>query len=399
MADLGIKAYRFADEKCGRLRLDGALRVNYLGAMVERAILHIGFPKTGSTSLQEWLSESRVRLQKDYGICYPNAFTNIRKAHHELIKFPKNENIELAAEKILNEADGAKIIILSSEGWAESNFDVKRLRAFLKHLDAKEVHVVCYVREHLDYMQSMWRERVHFRHNFTEPFYIFSEANQLDHNMLYPALIRDMESVACVELVWYDKLILKNQNIISDFCSRTGVPEFNIANHDFNPSIGGNLLLYKIANNSITKSRNIGGKILREYRLKTYDELKKLARKHEEFRSAFFISKCAAKKFRKKSEYNAFFTRKIGPVTFRNFNSEAMIPDLQNLGRDLEIIFSTLESRPNSFLFDAIRETIPFVSSIHKPRCLFNARSGIQKFRADRWLARSISRIESGELR
>lgn len=154
--------------------------------MIERAILHIGFPKTGSTSLQEWLSGSRVRLHQDHGICYPKALTNIRKAHHELIRFPKTEKIELAADEILNEADGAEIIILSSEGWAESDFNVTRLRAFLKHLDAKEVHVVCYVREHLDYMQSMWRERVHFRHNFTEPFYIFSEANQLAHNLSTP---------------------------------------------------------------------------------------------------------------------------------------------------------------------------------------------------------------------
>lgn len=280
--------------------------------MVERAILHIGFPKTGSSSLQEYLSENRVRLLQEYGICYPKAFTTFKKAHQKLNELfapnPRTEklNVKIVAKEILNEADGAEIVILSCESWGEFEFDVSRLRAFLQHLDAKDVHIIGYVREHLDYIQSLWRERIHYRSKFTAPFFIFSEAAQPALNVRFPGMIRNMETVAHVDLAWYDKQSLRNENVVSDFCSRIGIREDKFPKEDSNPSIGGNLLLYKLAQNKLSHEKKFESDKDERNKIMKYNELKELARKKESFRSALFIPKTASNKFRKKADTTSF---------------------------------------------------------------------------------------------
>ena len=348
--------------------------------MVKRAILHIGFPKTGSSSLQEYLSENRVRLQQEYGIAYPTVFTNYKKGHYKLhnLFVPNLErklNLKLVAKEILNEAEGAEIVILSCESWPEFEFDASRLQAFLQHLDAKEVHIIGYVREQLDFIQSLWRERIHHNLQFSAPFFIFSEAIQRLHNARIPAMIRNLETAAHVDLVWYDKQSLRNGNIISDFCSRIGIREDNFPRHDSNPSIGGNLLLYKMVQNKKFSRIDLEHDKVGAYRVMKYNELKSIARKSENFRSAFFISKFAANRFRQKSDYNKYFINKIGQAKLRNFTTEPRFPDWVNLGRDLDIIFNALDVRANSFPFDAIRETIPFASSIQEPRYFVSVRT------------------------
>lgn len=369
--------------------------------MVKRVILHIGFPKTGSSSLQEYLSENRVHLQQVYGICYPKAYTNFKKAHQKLDELfvPKPQkkklNIKLVAEDILHEAEGAEIVILSCENWAELRFDVSRLRAFLQYLDAKDVQIIGYVREHLDYMQSLWRERIHFRPNFTAPFFIFSEAAQVVQNARVPAMIRNMETVADVDLVFYGKHSLRNENVISDFCSRIDIRENCLSYEDSNPSIGGNLLLYKMVQNKLSRMNNLESDKDEGYKIMKYNELKKLARENENFRHAFFIPKFAAKKFRKKSEYNEFFANKIGPVKLRNFDALPRFPDWANLGRDFEVIFDALNVRSDSFPFDAIRETIPFATSAQEPRYFIRPRTRIQKLHVDKRLLSTLAEMES----
>lgn len=378
-------------------RHSGIIRI----PMVKLAILHIGFPKTGSSSLQVYLSENRVRLQEEYGICYPKAFTNFKKAHYRLNKLfaptlrKENLNIKFVAEEVLNEAKGAEIIILSCENWADFQFDVSRLRAFLQYLDAKDAHIIGYVREHLDYIQSLWRERIHFRPQFTAPFFIFSEASHPVHNMQYPAMIRNMETVADVDLVWYDKNSFRDGNVISDFCARIGIREDNLPKQDSNPSIGGNLLLYKMVQNKISLENNLEGDKYERNKIMRYNELKCLARENESFRSAFFISIFAANQFRQKSEYNKFFINKLGPVKQKNFNTLPRFPDWANLGNDFEVIFDALNVRSDSFPFDAVRETIPFATSILEPRYFVRARTRFQKHRANKLLARALDEMKA----
>lgn len=317
--------------------------------MVERAILHIGFPKTGTTMIQKWLYENRNSLRATHDIVYPEKFTRHRWAHQKLSRIfhpNSNDNLELISQCVLTEADGAGTVILSSENWTFHKLDVSRVRAFLQHLGAKHVQIICYVREQLDYIQSLWREQVKCNIAYVRPFHEFAYSMQKKLNSRISHVVQGLDDTGSLKLAWFNKNLAANHNIIQDFCSVVG-----ICNHDYNIdegnlSIGGNLLLFKLAKNSLLRKSAKQFRQSHAEKLAYRSNLQKLAIQRKKFQAPLFISRKCAGKFRANSVFNEYLFQKIGPTLLRDWDSERPIPDLDNLGHDLEIIFNALEPHP-----------------------------------------------------
>lgn len=130
--------------------------------------LHIGWHKTGTTSLQRWLSANRSLLAS-HGVFYPLSGWNGRDAHHPLAEMIEqgDENhaaIESMALSLCSEIDQGedwRRIVFSSERmrlWAEP--EIKCLQAFLDHVRLELDHVVCYLLPQERFIEASYCQRV-----------------------------------------------------------------------------------------------------------------------------------------------------------------------------------------------------------------------------------------------
>ena len=333
--------------------------------MVRQVIFHIGFRKTGSSSIQKWLHDNRDDLLVSHSIYYPGEYMAFKYGHHKLTRplLKKNfvgeylrfhdellnrkdnkENLKMISRKILSNTMNAETIIFSNESWTSYMVQKHRIKRFLRCLNAKDVKVICYVREHLDYTQSLWRERVHFGNRFNQSFSNFaskflSEQNSMIHNILLT-----WSKLGDVHVKWFDRDRFHNGDVVEDFCRQVGILGVKHQFHDENPSIGGNLLLFKLARN-IVKFHDVNALNRDQY---LYENIKKIAFKTSRFRTPLYISDGSAEKFRQMSAYNQVLFSEIGRPRLRSWNLEPKIPDLDNLKDDLDYIFQELQESPDS---------------------------------------------------
>lgn len=96
---------------------------------VQRLILHVGLPKTGTSALQRWCRTNRPLLQAN-GISYPDAFP-VGGDKHQFLVTDLRCNDPLRLEKILVETK-ASTVLISAEGLANhlDDFDPRALAAF-----------------------------------------------------------------------------------------------------------------------------------------------------------------------------------------------------------------------------------------------------------------------------
>lgn len=134
------------------------------GTRLNRILIHIGTPKTGTTSLRGYLD----RISSDQGVCYPKAarypgegaMQNINHCNlpYGWIKRYKSRFYraqyggldELRSEI---ERDKARLSIISSEALCE--LGSKRISEI--HEAFPEAEIVLYVREQFDLLRSFWR--------------------------------------------------------------------------------------------------------------------------------------------------------------------------------------------------------------------------------------------------
>ena len=97
--------------------------------MSNKLVLHIGFPKTGTTSLQTWLDLNSTQLE-NYRIRYYPSFRHNGSAHHQLGIYAKNHNWALIknvfAENKSSKSD--EIDVISTESLTSlSDHEIKKL--------------------------------------------------------------------------------------------------------------------------------------------------------------------------------------------------------------------------------------------------------------------------------
>ena len=146
--------------------------------------LHIGTPKTATSSIQKFLDENKEVLEK-YGYCYPESVyrypkVNIRRNGHFLVDKIVNEDgkRDKEQEKIYLEKGFEQIedcfqrfdnVIISDEAvWHSSSYFRKNIFAILKKKadeQGYQIKIIVYLRRQDQFLLSRWNQSV--KQNFS----------------------------------------------------------------------------------------------------------------------------------------------------------------------------------------------------------------------------------------
>lgn len=161
-----------------------------------RIYLHIGTHKTGTTSIQTTLAANEDTLRKQ-GYLYPKSGRPNNKyipyAQHQLafslvgLHDTPRSVWDAFHEEVRSE--GFERIIVSAEDFSLAKGE--EIRALRTLLTGYEVRVVLYLREPVDFMKSLYSERVRY-HGYPSSFGTFVRANQWRIN--YTAVVERWRS-------------------------------------------------------------------------------------------------------------------------------------------------------------------------------------------------------------
>lgn len=124
-------------------------------------LFHIGLPKTGSTSLQVFLSNNREELKK-YGWSYPDFSIAVESAQSAVnnglyLRFPSFENKRDALWKIIMKELKDYNVMISDEGFSDE--DIALLLSCAKKVH-DNVKVIVYLRRQDQYMASLYNQMI-----------------------------------------------------------------------------------------------------------------------------------------------------------------------------------------------------------------------------------------------
>lgn len=294
-------------------------------------VIHIGRHKSGTTSLQHWLQSNSKNLRRA-GFLYPaSGLDNQQGAHHDLShalndRFVDSEKVNNIALGIRREAADAHTVIISSEG-LQNISRVEPIMDFLSVLGIPKARtkVICYLREHLDYAMSAYRQEIH-EHTSIIPFYEFTKF----YSDLAP-FFSMWKEVGCLELSWFSRNLLAGGNIVEDFCRRIGVTADNYLIPNKNFSIGGNLLAIKLAANKL----GLGNL--------SYAKVASLAEEFSRFSKPFYLDDRWCENIRANSSYNRSIILETGlNPDYNTWSHFEKLPEISCLKEDAEIFCERL---------------------------------------------------------
>lgn len=141
---------------------------------MKKLFLHIGFHKTGTSSLQEYLNQKREELQA-HNIFYPESFNNEFPGNVDLSwafnKSPpvwstvNDDNKELIFEFYRKQIDATDCdnIIISSEDFALLDTQPAIIQEIKDYFTEFDVKVIAYLRDPIDFMASLYCHAVRSR--------------------------------------------------------------------------------------------------------------------------------------------------------------------------------------------------------------------------------------------
>ncbi len=222
-------------------------------------LVHIGVNKTGTSSLQRAFFERRDRLSEQ-GILYPETGLQL-SAHHQISRVVKGAppaSVGMSdtwADDLRAEFKDHELCVLSSENFAT----LQDVRPMAEICPPGDTRVVVYLRDYARYMVSWYQQAIHSR-NIAFSLEDFLDNHQADFTTIL-RLWREVYGTDNVEVRLYDRASLKDRDIVADFCDmiRPGLEEtFAGMKHSSNPSLSGNLLMFKrVLNTFITREESL----------------------------------------------------------------------------------------------------------------------------------------------
>lgn len=217
-----------------------------------KLILHIGRHKSGTSSIQNFLSINRKKLM-DIGYTYHQS-PDGRPAHHYLAealarKNHKKMSLQASMGKLKQLKstfeqciDKNKINIISSEAF--QNCDPKLVRAFFEDFD---VLVICYLRDEISYLKSAYLQKVHAT-NYHESIYSFYDNFTPDYSKFVALWSECFENIIFRA---FSRDELYQNDVVSDFLFSLNINRegfFDIGKQH-NPSLSRRYLEIKLALN------------------------------------------------------------------------------------------------------------------------------------------------------
>ena len=127
-------------------------------------VLHVGYPKTGSTAFQSWCDSNRSWL-KEHGVCYPACDPPGSSRAHQYERSHKFLVNELRANRFealpwVIKRNTLPGLLLSAEGLSVDLplYSAKALAALRKHLDGHKIVVFLVARELHSWVRSAYKQ-------------------------------------------------------------------------------------------------------------------------------------------------------------------------------------------------------------------------------------------------
>jgi len=240
--------------------------------MKKTVYIHIGVHKTGTSTIQNLLSNNRDVL-KEQGIIYPGN----KSAHHDMAKefrtlpleqiLKKNSRSQAYLREIIESP--AEKSILSSEVFETLIFNAGKLREFLPH--DLEIKIIVYLRRQDDLLESKYNQRVRepqirLEKSFTDYFSSIGLYNpKLDYyNKLTPWADSFGKENLIIRIYEKDKL---RGNLFNDFISVIGLENadsIKVPDLAVNTSWSWDIIEFmRICNNSFRKDDGMHDFLLR----------------------------------------------------------------------------------------------------------------------------------------
>ncbi len=204
-----------------------------------QAIIHIGFPKTGTSSLQYFLNHFRDVLLNDYNILYPKNGLLEPEGHHLLSSLfsPEHDYFyrkykdrkEEILKNLIDEIKGSSCntVFFSSEAFSAYNFDhLARFLEFINsHFNLEGIDIVAYIRRQDQYLESIYKQEIRNYHtrltSFIDDFTVLVK-HFVDYWRIFYLLQKKLSNIknSNLKIFIYDRKSFKNNNIICDFLSK-----------------------------------------------------------------------------------------------------------------------------------------------------------------------------------
>lgn len=304
---------------------------------MKSVVLHIGRQKTGTSSIQNMLSDNQSLLSA-HGVWYARTGRDGKRAHHSLARLlnpmqspnSRLRDAKLAFEREI-ESRPEPLIVVSSEGLQNIRSHA-RVREFFS---GYRLIVICYLRECLAFKQSAYAQLVHAQ-RYTGQFVPYA----LGFELGYEAFCKTWSSVADeFHPVLFERDHLLDGDVVADFLARVGVrvpPDVLQRSKGLrdNPSLGGNLLYFKLLMNMIHENRSSFDS--------KYTALARLAAAEPRWRKKWFVSDADASQIRRVDRKSNDHLRTLfGDVEMVDTEAYPAMPDQDTLHADVSRILST----------------------------------------------------------
>jgi len=227
-----------------------------------KCILHVGMHKTGTSSLQASLQDladrhfyyARLQDNPNHGVSLYSAFARPPKDDADCRAIARYKSIKSGAAAAARcdliasiEAANGRTLVLSGEGMSlMSRPELGALQAFLTRHAYDQFEIIGYLRPPGAFMSSIIQQHIKsgmkgfkIRAGFPQYRKRFAKFDRLfgKHN---------------VKLYKFDPLAFPGNDVVLDFCARTGIPEASISLSKTNESISRTVaqLLYQYAKNA-----------------------------------------------------------------------------------------------------------------------------------------------------
>jgi hypothetical protein len=218
-----------------------------------RLIIHNGRHKSGTTAIQYTFAKNREYLIRK-GILYPKTFEE-ECAHHPLARALLADGVSEKSRRsiwnaVLNDSNDyeCKDLVVSSEVFQA----VRNPGRFVSDIPHKDIMFVTYVRNLIDYFCSTYQQHV-----YATSLVAFPEDRANLFNFRLHPFMSTLRQHLGQRVIFrnFSRDQLLHGDIVADFLSTLGRDDINLKGDMKNPSISGNLLLFKLVLNCKLRGR------------------------------------------------------------------------------------------------------------------------------------------------
>jgi tetratricopeptide (TPR) repeat protein len=213
--------------------------------MTEILYLHIGVPKTGSTSIQQTLFQSREALKR-HGFAYFDYSANHSQPIRWLVAEPRRlapavlkqrlsaddlatrrSEVDEALKAFLADSRHPKKIISGEDISALSKSEATDLKNYVNGVSPCEIKIIVYVRNFYDFLDSMvqWRVRQGASLNHVEASLLQGRDAAVPRYKTKIQTFIEVFGRDNVDVRAFDSNTFKGKDLLTDFCHALNAPE------------------------------------------------------------------------------------------------------------------------------------------------------------------------------